>query len=88
MTYSYALIAVALIALFFELIKSTATKNTAVIEQTVSTLVFVIYPVQFIVSPDAAEPTFFVLGMISMVEMLARFIILISEARRDISIRE
>lgn len=85
-TNSIALITFALIVLFFELIKSTTASNSAMIEQLFSMLAFIGFLLQFLLTPHAANSTFFVLMVISLVETLAGFVILIKVARRDVKI--
>jgi hypothetical protein len=83
---SIALITFALIILFFELVKSTTASNSAMIEQLFSMLAFIGFLLQFLLTPHAANPTFFILMVISLVETLAGFVILIKVARRDVKI--
>lgn len=85
-TNNIALITFALIILFFELIKSTTASNSAMVEQMFSMLVFIGFLLQFLLTPYAAESTFFVLMVISLVETLAGFVILVKVARRDVKI--
>lgn len=85
-TFSYLFITFALFVLFIELVKSTTASNAAMIEQTLSTLVFIGLLVQFLLQPKFVESTFFVLLVISLVEVLAGFIIITKVARRDVEI--
>ena len=85
-TNSIAFITFALIILFFELIKSTTASNSAMIEQLFSMLIFIGFLLQFLLTPYAAESTFFVLMVISLVETLAGFVILVKVSRRDVKI--
>ena len=86
-SYSMAFISLAMLMLFLELVKSTTASNVVMIEQLFSTLVFIAFLIQFLISPRVAEPTFFALLVISLVEMLAGYIILLKVSRKDISIR-
>jgi hypothetical protein len=56
------------------------------IEQLFSMLAFIGFLLQFLLTPHAANPTFFILMVISLVETLAGFVILIKVARRDVKI--
>ena len=85
-SYGVVMITGALFILFIELLKSTSASNAAMVEQTLSTLAFTAFLVQFFVSPHVAEPTFFILLVISLVEVLAGFAILVKVARRDFSV--
>ena len=85
LTYSVAFTAFALIVLFIEIIKSTSASNHAITEQILSVLVFIVYLLQFLNSEKVAEPTFLLLTLMSLVEVLACFVILTKVARRDIN---
>ncbi len=86
LTYGHIFIAFALIILLIEILKSTNASDVAMIEQMLSVLAFVAFLVQLLISARAAEPTFFILLLISMVEMLAGFVVLIKVSKRDIAI--
>ena len=85
LSFSEAFIAFALVVLFIEVIKSTSISNHAITEQVLSVLVFIAFLFQYLNSKAAAEPTFFLLTLMSLVEVLAGFIILTKVARRDIN---
>lgn len=84
LTYREGFVTFALFVLFVELIKSTVASNAAITEQILSVLAFIGFLIQFLVSPHAAEPTFFILLNISLIEVLAGFVIIVREARKDI----
>lgn len=86
LSYSHIIVVAGLGILFIEIVKSTSASQAAMIEQTFSVITFVAFLIQFFVSPSSAEPTFFMLMTISLVEVLAGFIILVKVARRDIAI--
>lgn len=86
LTVSYLFIAFALFVLFIEIVKSTSSSPQAMVEQALSALVFVFYLLSFLLFSFAAEATFFILMIISFVELLAGFIIMTVVARRDVSI--
>ena len=85
-TLEHMFIAIALLFLFFELVKSTSIGGTAIAEMALSTIVFIIYLVCFLVVPAAATSVFFILMMISFIDVLAGYIIGIKVARRDLAI--
>ena len=84
-TYSEGFLALALVVLLIEIVKSTSASNFAIVEQILSMLVFVVFLTQFLNSEHAAEPTFLLLTIISFVEVLAGFVIMTKVAKRDIS---
>lgn len=85
LTYSEGFIIFAIVILFIEIIKSTSISDHAITEQVLSVLIFIGFLVQFLNSKHAAEPTFLILTIISLVEVLAGFTILIKVAKRDIN---
>jgi hypothetical protein len=85
MTLGDALVALALILLFVEIMKSTRTSNASIADHLLSTFVFVAYLVEFLLVPGAAHPVFFTLMLISLVDVLAGFSVSIRSAGRDIN---
>lgn len=85
-TYGTLFVSFALIILFVELIKSTTASNVAMVEQSLSSMVFIGFLLEFLLFFQAGEPTFLLLMLISFVEMLAGFYIITKVARRDIGI--
>jgi hypothetical protein len=74
-----------LVCLFFEVLKSTNTGRSSVIEHMVSTLVFVLFLIEFLLIGAAASSTFFLLMMMSIVDVVAGFTISITGAGRDVT---
>lgn len=85
LSYSEGFIILALIVLFIEIVKSTSASNHAITEQILSVLVFIAFLLQFLNSEKAGEPTFLILTLMSLLEVLAGFVILTKVARRDIN---
>ncbi|CTQ55262.1 hypothetical protein LP7551_03803 [Roseibium album] len=79
------LIAVGLFFLFIEILKATRIGTAALLDHMFSVLVFVAYLVEFLVLPQAATSLFFVLTVISLIDVIAGFSISITGARRDVS---
>ncbi|MBX3569548.1 MAG: hypothetical protein KF914_15915 [Rhizobiaceae bacterium] len=80
-----ALIAFALLLLFVEMMKSTRTSNSSIVDHLLSTFVFVAFLVEFLLVPGAAHPVFFTLMLIALVDVLAGFSVSIRSAGRDIN---
>lgn len=85
MTVGDALIAFALLLLFVEMMKSTRTSNSSIVDHLLSTFVFVAFLVEFLLVPGAAHPVFFTLLLIALVDVLAGFSVSIRSAGRDIN---
>ena len=85
MTLGDLLIALALILLFVEIMKSTRGANASVIDHLLSTLVFVAFLVEFLLVRGAAHSVFFILMMITLVDLMAGFSVSIRSAGRDVT---
>lgn len=85
MTTGDVLLTVGLLFLFFEVLKSTRTSNTSVLDHLFSTLVFIAFLVEFLVLPGAATSVFFLLMLMSLVDLMAGFSVSIRSAGRDVS---
>lgn len=78
------LLAVSLVVLFIELLKSTTSRNIAIINHSLSLLLFIICLVEFLLLPAFATSTFFLISVMVVLDVLAGFIVTIVAARRDI----
>jgi len=80
------LLTVALIVLFFEVVKSTRTGGNSVVDHALSMIVFVACLILFLVWQPAATSLFFLITVISLIDVIAGFSVTIRSARRDYSI--
>lgn len=80
------LIGLGLLALYIEMLKATRTGTASVIEHSVSVLVFIAFLVEFLVVAGAGTATFGILGLMSLLDVIAGFSISIYAARRDLAI--
>ena len=78
------LLAVSLVVLFVELLKSTNSRRVAIINHSLSMLLFVACLVEFLLAPAFATSTFFLLTLMVLLDVLAGFIVTIVSARRDV----
>lgn len=78
------LLAAALVVLFIELLKSTTSQRIAIVNHALSLLLFIICLVEFLLAPAFATSTFFLLSLMTLLDVLAGFIVTIVAARRDI----
>ena len=74
----------ALILLFFELLKSTSSQKVAIVNHALSLIVFVVCLVEFLLIRGFATSTFFLILTMVMLDVLAGFIVTIIAARRDL----
>ncbi|MDJ0633789.1 MAG: hypothetical protein QNJ34_11435 [Xenococcaceae cyanobacterium MO_188.B29] len=83
-TVSDLLLMAGLIVLYLEILQATLTSMMSVINHTLSTLVFVVFIVEFIIIATSTNSTFFLLSLMSLIDVLAGFTITIAASRRDI----
>jgi hypothetical protein len=80
------MILLALALLFVEILRSTRpSRGGTITNHIVSTVILVIYVVEFVVVPVAANSLFFALMMITAFDVVAGFTISIKTAQRDIA---
>jgi hypothetical protein len=80
------LVMIALLLLPLEIFKATRTGIRSVVDHILSMVLFVAMLIEFLVVGRAGTSTFFILMMISVVDVLGGFIITLSTARRDLTI--
>jgi len=83
-TLGDVLLLVGLVVLFIELLKSTTSRRTAIVNHALSMLLFVGCVVEFLLAPAFATSTFFLLTVMVLLDVLAGFIVTIAAARRDV----
>ena len=80
------LLAFALVVLFIELLKSTTSRRIAIINHSLSMILFIVCLVEFLLAPAFATSTFFLMTLMVLLDVLAGFIVTIIAARRDIDL--
>jgi hypothetical protein len=80
------LIVVALVMLFFEILKATRNGTGSLLNHMLSMVVFIVYIVEFLLVRDAATQIFFILMVIAFIDVIGGFTISIRSAGRDVSI--
>ena len=80
------LVMIALLLLPLEIFKATKTGIRSVVDHILSMVLFVAMLIEFLIVARAGTSTFFILMMISVVDVLGGFIITLSTARRDMTI--
>ncbi len=82
------ILAVALVVLFIELLKSTTSHRVVIINHALSMMLFVACLVEFLLAPAFATSTFFLLTLMVVLDVLAGFIVTIASTRRDIDFND
>jgi hypothetical protein len=80
------LLAIALCLLFFEILKATRGGGASIIENALSMMVFAACLILFLIWDRAATSTFFLLTLMSMVDVIAAFAVTVNAARRDYNV--
>lgn len=80
------LIVIALVMLFFEVLKATRTGSSSVVDHLLSVFLFVAFLVEFLLVQNAATHVFFILMVIAFIDVIAGFAVSIRSAGRDVSI--
>ncbi|RDE07590.1 hypothetical protein [Pelagibacterium lacus] len=77
-------VALSLVLLFGEILKSTRFGNASVVDHMLSTVVFVVCLVEFLLVPYAATSAFFILMLMALIDLIAGFTVSIRAAARDV----
>ena len=80
------LIALSMLLLFVEILKSTRIGTRGLVEHMLSMLLFIAMIVEFLMVPKAATSTFFLLMVAEFVDVLGGFTVSVRTAQRDIGI--
>ncbi len=78
----------ALVVLFIELLKSTNSRNIAIINHSLSLILFVGCLVEFLLLKGFATSVFFLITLMVLLDVLAGFIVTIVSSRRDIDLHD
>jgi hypothetical protein len=80
------LVLIGLFFLFFEILKATRRSSASILDHLLSMVMFIVYLVEFLLVPGAANHFFFILMAVCLIDVLAGFVISIRSASRDVSI--
>jgi hypothetical protein len=80
------LLALSLLFLFFEMLKATRSYTRTIVDHLLSTLVFVAALVEFLLVKEAATSLFALLLLMSLVDVIAGWVVSMGSARRDIQV--
>ena len=86
LTWEDLLIAFSILLLAVEVIKSTRMGTRSIVDHVLAMALFIVMLVEFLLVARAGTSTFFILMVISLVDVLAGFIITARTAQRDIQI--
>ncbi len=78
----------ALVVLFAELLKSATSPQTAIINHSLSMILFIACLVEFLLLPAFATSVFFLIMLMVLLDVLAGFIVTIVASRREIDVHD
>ncbi|HCR48229.1 MAG TPA: hypothetical protein PLL64_00840 [Rhodothermales bacterium] len=82
----HLLLMVGVVVLYFEIIKATRTTTASVVDHGLSTIIFVVFLIEFITVSACGNATFLAIAVMSLVDVVAGFTVTISSAKRDLSL--
>jgi hypothetical protein len=85
-SYGEILIGASIIILFFEMLKATRLTTRTIIDHTLSTVLFIGMIIEFLLVQKCATGTFFLLLIISFVDVIGGFTIAIRSAQREVTV--
>lgn len=85
-TWGDFILLVTLILLFIEIVKSTFTTTSTLIDHALSMVVFTGVVIEFLMVPQAATSVFFLILIAALIDVIGGYTIGIRVARRDLNI--
>ena len=86
LTLGDVLVALAILLLFVEVLKSTRMSSRTIVDHMLSTVLFIAMLIEFLLVTQAASGTFFLLLVASFVDVVGGFTVTIRTAQRDVSV--
>jgi hypothetical protein len=80
------LIVISLVLLFVEILKATRTGASTIVDHLLSTLVLIAFLVEFLLVGQASTSTFFILMVVTLIDVVAGYSVSIRNASRDLTI--
>lgn len=78
-----AIIIFSLVLLYIEILKSTTTTDVSIADHALSMVVFVVCLIEFLVYAPCGTSVFFIIMMMTALDVIAGFTVTIKSARRD-----
>ncbi len=88
MTLSDVIVILALLMLFFEIIKATRTTTKSIVDHMLSTVLFIAVLIEFLLVSRAATSTFVILMVICLVDVIGGYTVSIRSAQRAYSVEK
>ncbi len=82
------LLLLAIALMFIEILKSTSTGTATIMNHAVSMVLFIVCLIEFLLLPGFATSVFFILTIMTLLDVLAGVVVTIVSARRDFAVGE
>jgi hypothetical protein len=86
LTQGDAILLAAIVFLFLEILKSTSTGTSTIINHAISMMLFILCLIEFLLAQNFATSTFFILMSMTLLDVLAGVVVTIVSARRDFGV--
>ena len=83
--FAHFMLFLGIVFLAAEVIKSTRTANSSIVDHGLSIVVLIIFIVEFITVKKCGTATFLVLAFMSLVDVIVGFTVTLSSAKRDVN---
>ncbi len=81
-----AILLLSIVFLFLEILKSTSTGTSTIINHAISMMLFILCLIEFLLAQNFATSTFFILMSMTLLDVLAGVVVTIVSARRDFGV--
>ena len=82
------LVAIGLLLLYVEVFKSTRSSSISIVDHLLSMMLFIICILEFVALRSFGTTTFFLIMLMTFIDVIAGFTVTISTARRDFGVDE
>jgi len=82
----HLMLTIGLLLLFVEILKATRVGTLSILDHLLSTIVLIIFLVEFLLVPAASTSVFFLLMLMTLIDVMAGFSVSIRSATRDVSL--
>lgn len=86
LTQGDAILLLSIVFLFLEILKSTSTGTSTIVNHAISMMLFILCLIEFLLAPNFATSTFFILMSMTLLDVLAGVVVTIVSARRDFGV--
>ena len=87
-SWGYFLIGIGLVLLYGEIVKATRTGSVSFSDHFLSTLLMVACIVLMVMMPEMATETFFILTLMTVIDVLGGFAVTLAGSRRDTTVQQ